>query len=82
VRTTLTIDDDVAVEIETLRQRRDVSLKDVVNEALRKGLREIQRPPRKRKPFRTRPIEGVVCLLSNLDNVAEVLAIVEGELYK
>ena len=45
------------------------------------GLRDARKPP-KREPFRTRPIEGVVRLLDNVDNVAEVLAIVEGELYK
>ena len=82
MRTTLTLDDDVAVQIQRLRRERDASLKDVVNDTLRQGLREQHAAPRKRKPFRTPPIEGVTCLLDNVDNVAEVLAIVEGELYK
>src|ERR1700736_6743609 len=36
MRTTLTLDDDVAVRIEHLRQKRDASFDDVVNDALRK----------------------------------------------
>lgn len=82
MRTTLTIDDDVAVQIERLRRSRDASLKDVVNEVLRRGLRETQESSKSRKPFRTQPIAGVVCLLDNVDNIGEVLAIIEGELYK
>lgn len=82
MRMTLTIDDDVGVQIERLRRDRDASLKDVVNDVLRRGLHEVDAPPKKRKPFRTRPIDGVVCLLDNIDNIGEVLAIIEGELYK
>jgi len=40
MRTTLTLDDDVTVQLERLRRARDASLKDLVNEALRRGLRE------------------------------------------
>src|SRR5262245_58288604 len=54
MRTTLTIDEDVAVQLERLRRSRDVSLKDLVNEALRRGLRDMSTGPKKRKPFRTR----------------------------
>jgi ribbon-helix-helix CopG family protein len=35
MRTTLTIDDDVAAQLERLRRERDVTLKDIINEALR-----------------------------------------------
>jgi Ribbon-helix-helix protein, copG family len=38
MRTTLTLDDDVAAALERLRKSRDASLKDLVNEALRRGL--------------------------------------------
>src|ERR1700731_4780854 len=41
MRTTLTLDDDVAVQLERLRRSRDANLKDLVNEALRLGLREM-----------------------------------------
>ncbi len=38
MRTTLTLDDDLAARLETLSQRRGVPFKQVVNEAIRKGL--------------------------------------------
>jgi hypothetical protein len=79
MRTTLTIDDDVAIQLERLRRNRDASLKDLVNEALRRGLRDMTTPATKRKPFRTQPIHGVKPLLDNVDNIAEVLAYLEGE---
>jgi len=44
MRTTLTIEDDLAARLEELSQRRGVSFKQVVNEAIRKGLA----PPTKR----------------------------------
>ena len=53
MRTTLTIDDDIAVRIEE-RQRRDKqSLKQVVNALLREGLRSGQRAPAVRE-YRTK----------------------------
>jgi len=82
MRTTLTIDEDVAVQLERLRRSRDVSLKDLVNEALRRGLRDMGTQPKKRKPFRTKAIDVGRPLLDNVDNVAEVLAIIEGDAYK
>jgi hypothetical protein len=89
----LTIDDDVAVQLERLRRSRGVSLKVIFNQALRRGLGEMTGRPKKRTPFRTRtfsmgerfrtePIEGVRPLLDNLDNIAEVIAYAEGEDFK
>jgi len=83
MRTTLTIDDDVAVQLERLRrERRDASLKDIINDALRRGLKEMTARPKKSKPFRTRTFDVGQALLDNVDNVAEVLAIIEGDAYK
>jgi Ribbon-helix-helix protein, copG family len=78
MRTTLTLDDDVAARIERLRRARDESFKEIVNDALRRGLQDMSAPERKRKPFRTQPIHGVKLLLDNVDNVAEVLAYLDG----
>ena len=72
MRTTLTIDDDVAAELEQLRKTRDVGLKELVNEALRLGLREIASPPRKRKPFHTRSFHVGGVLVKSIDNTAEL----------
>ncbi len=79
MRTTLTIDDDVAAELQRLRQSRNAKFKALVNEALRRGLQEIAAPAKKQKPFRTRSMDLGRCLIDNLDNIAEVLAIAEGE---
>jgi len=82
MRTTLTIDDDVAAALERLRRARDASLKDVINEALRRGLRDMATPPRQSKRFRTRSVDLGTPRLPNIDNVAELLAVIEGEAYK
>lgn len=81
MRTTLTLEDDVAVQIERLRRARDMSLKDIVNDALRRGLRDMTTKPRKREPFRTRSFD-LGPFLINVDNVAEALAHLEGEGFK
>ena len=54
MRTTLTLDDDNAVRLERLRKERDVSLKDVVNQAIRCGLNEMETPPKRNEPYRTK----------------------------
>jgi len=81
MRTTLTLEDDVAVQLDRLRRARDASLKDLVNEALRLGLREMTAKPKKRKPFRTKTFDMGPFLI-NIDNVAEAIALAEGEGYK
>jgi hypothetical protein len=82
MRTTLTIDADVAVQLKRLQRSRDVSLKQLVNDALRRGLRDMAAPPQKGKPFRTQTFNAGRPLIDNIDNVAEVLAVVEGDAYK
>jgi len=82
MRTTLTIDDDVAVELQRLRRTRDTSLKDVVNDALRRGLHEMTSEPKLRKPFRTRSFDPGRVLIDNVDNIAEVLALIEGDAFR
>jgi hypothetical protein len=81
MRTTLTIDDDVAVQLERLRRSHDASLKDLVNDALRRGLRDMTTPSKKREPFRTQTFKMGKPLI-NIDNVAEALAYLEGEGFK
>jgi hypothetical protein len=79
MRTTLTIDDDVAVALDRLRRERDARLKELVNEALRRGLREMVARPRQRRPFRTRSVALGRLRIAGIDNLAEALAIAEGE---
>ena len=54
MRTALTIDDDLAGQIEERRRREGLSLKQVVNVLLREGLRSGRQAPRAKK-YRTRP---------------------------
>jgi hypothetical protein len=82
MRTTLTIDDDVAAAIERLRRGRDASLKEIVNEALRRGIKDMSTPTKRRKRFRTRSVPLGTLQVPSLDNIAEVLAIAEGETFK
>lgn len=82
MRTTLTIDDDVAVELHRLRRARDASLKALVNDALRLGLRDIAAAPKRNKPFRTQALESGGLLVASIDNIAELLAEVEGEAFR
>jgi len=81
MRTTVTLDDDVTVQLERLRQARKSSLKDIVNEALRRGLRDMTAPRPRRKAFHTQAFHMGKPLI-NLDNVAEALAYLEGEGFK
>jgi len=79
MRTTLTLDDDVAALLERICRTRKVSLKAVVNEALRQGLRDMATPPRLSKPYQTRSISLGRCLVGSLDDISEALAVAEGE---
>ena len=53
MRTTLTIDDDLADQIQEIRRRHGHSLKRVINSLLREGLQSRQSRPRAKK-YRTR----------------------------
>ncbi len=81
MRTTLTIDSDVAVQLERLRRERNASFKDVVNDTLRVGLRAAAAPANPRKPFRLRTFDAGKPLIP-LDNVAEAIALIEGDDHK
>jgi hypothetical protein len=82
MKTTLTIDDDVLAALDQFRRYRNGTLEEVANEALRRGLREMEAQSKPRKPFRTMSVDCCTPLIANIDNVAEVLAIIEGEDYK
>jgi hypothetical protein len=79
MRTTLTLDDDVAAILRRLRKAGTRSLKELVNEGLRAGLAMIGAPRRRRKPFRTVAADLGPPRVGSLDNVADVLSVAEGE---
>jgi len=82
MRTTLTLDEDVSAAIEKLRKTRKMSLKEIINEALRRGIRQMETKPARREAFRTHAVSLGRCKIGSLDNVAEALAIGEGESFK
>ena len=45
MRTTITIEDDLAIEIEDLRKREGLSFKDALNQLLRAGIHYKAQPP-------------------------------------
>lgn len=77
MRTTLTLDADVAALLKRSMSRRKSSLKDEVNRALRLGLMAADKPTPVRR--RTRSYDGGRCLLGDLTSVSEALAIAEVE---
>jgi hypothetical protein len=82
MRTTLTLDKDVAAVIERLRKTRDESMKSLINEALREGLKRLDAPRRKQAHFRTSVVNLGRCRLGNVDNVGKALAVAEGESFR
>jgi hypothetical protein len=82
MRTTITLEDDVAASLKRLEKRRGVKFKALINQVLREGLKYMTAPPKKRSVFRTHSVDLGQCRAANVDNVAEVLAIAEGESFR
>ncbi len=81
MRTTLTLEPDVGSRLEKLRRERKITLKAAVNEALRIGLARLDAPPQPTKPFSTSTVDLGACRVP-LDDVAEALAIAEGDAWR
>lgn len=83
MRTTVTLDDDLAVRLERRRTEYGGTFKDVVNEALRAGLTTLEAPDRPADGERvvTQPLPLGRRLVADVDDVADALAIGEGEDY-
>jgi hypothetical protein len=79
MRTTLTLEKDVAARLERERRKRDVPFKEIVNQALRAGLDQLDAPTRRRQPFRTEGLSLGHSRAGNLDNIEDVLSRGEGE---
>ncbi len=79
MRTTLTLDEDVAQAAKDIAVKLHRPFKEIINNALRYGLKKIETPSSPRKPYRTvpRPLglrEGI-----SLDNIQEIISRIEGE---
>jgi len=82
MRTTLTLDDDVAAVLTRLQKTKRRPFRELVNEALRQGLKQLTAKPKARKPYHTPTADLGRCRFGSLDDVAEVLAVAEGESFK
>lgn len=81
MRTTINLDEDIIQKSRELATRLNRPFRAVINEALRRGLTEVEKPALQR-PYKTkaRPLglrPGI-----NLDNIHELLAQFEGEDYR
>jgi hypothetical protein len=72
MRTTVSLDSDVAAAVEQLRRERGIGLSDAVNELVRAGLRL----PAQRSTFQQRTTE--LGLRLDVSNVAEALDTLDG----
>lgn len=78
MRTTLTLDPDVAAKARKGAAKLHRPFKDVINAALRVGLDEILAPPAAR-PYRTQPRAMGLRRGFSYDNISELIAAAEGE---
>jgi predicted transcriptional regulator len=82
VRTTLTLDDDVAAKLRSEARESGRSVRDVVNETIRRGF-ATRREAEVAEPFRVASRDlGELRPGLSLDNVAELLDRVEGPLHR
>ena len=82
MRTTLTLEKDVAALLTRVARQRKAKLKDIVNAALRLGLESLARPADRPAPYQVKPWNLGGSLVGSLDNVEEVLSRVEGEAHR
>ena len=82
MRISLTIEADVAASLKRLAKSRRLRFNAAVNLVLKEGMKRMTGPARKRKRFQTRSVDLGPCRIANVDNVAEVLAVAEGESFR
>jgi hypothetical protein len=81
MRTTLTLDPDVAAKARKAAAQLGKPFKEIVNAALRTGLDHVLKPPAS-KPYRTKARPLGLRRGFSYDNIGELLARAEGEDYQ
>jgi hypothetical protein len=82
VRTTLTLDEDVATKLKSLARRSGRAFRDVVNETLRRGLVTTSATSAQ-KPFKVKPIDlGEARPGLSFDKISALLEELEGPFHK
>jgi len=83
MRTTLTLDDDIAVQLTRIREERKMKLRDAVNAAMRAGLTQMLSPaPDRKRVCKTPVFHATRTMLGDLTSTADMLAMAEGEDYR
>ncbi len=73
----------MAALVERARKSGKGSLKEIVNEALRRGLTDMIQPAGPgEKPYRTPGVDLGRCLIGNIDDVSEAIAVAEGDRFR
>jgi hypothetical protein len=80
MRTTLTLDNDVAAKLKEEMKRSGKSFKETVNSVLRNGLNIPKR--RKLEPFVVKPKQLSPRITVDYDNIEELLEQIEGPLHR
>jgi len=78
MRTTITIEDDILDRARALATELHRPFRRIVNEALRAGLKEVEKPAQSRS-YDTHPRKLGLKPGRSLDNVQELIAQIEGE---
>lgn len=73
MRTTLSLDADIAAELEAFQKHHRTSLKGAVNHLLREGLRAVKSKPKKARKTVTRVFNVEQVLIPSLEKTGEVL---------
>jgi hypothetical protein len=74
------LEPDVAAALRQIQRRTGASHKQIVNDALRPGLRELEEEPSPRRPtYRTEPVDAGTPAVAEIHSVYDLLAFAEGE---
>lgn len=80
MRTTVTLRDDLALELDRIRKERDSSFKDVLNEAVEHGVIHMRdKPHKQRKPFKIRTFDLGKPLFNSPEELKELIADIQEE---
>lgn len=84
MRTTLTIDDDIAVRLAEIRAQDGERFKTLLNRVLRAGLASLREDPRRpaARPFSTQTFPSRCRLPAGMASTHDMLAFAEGEDWK
>ena len=82
MRTTLTLDDDVAAKLKSLARRTGRAFREVVNDTLRRGLVGPPAATAPRPPFKVEARALGLRAGVDMDNIAALLEQVEGPLHR